>query len=246
MWRATYSKPRGATEEVDIQTIAPLHLVAAAIPAMLVLFVLWRWRADAAQGFIALARMIAQLLLVGYVLVYVFEADTPWVVLVVLGVMVVAASWIALRTVPALRGSLYRHAFFSVLAGGGVTLALVTQIVLSLDPWYEPKFVVPLAGMIFAASMNSVSIAAERLFAELNRSVPYLDARRIALQAGLIPIVNTLLAVGLVSLPGFMTGQILSGVSPLIAVRYQVMVMCMIFGASGLSAALFLTLVRRE
>jgi len=154
MWRATYSKPRGATEEVDIQTIAPLHLVAAAIPAMLVLFVLWRWRADAAQGFIALARMIAQLLLVGYVLVYVFEADTPWVVLVVLGVMVVAASWIALRTVPALRGSLYRHAFFSVLAGGGVTLALVTQIVLSLDPWYEPKFVVPLAGMIFAASMN--------------------------------------------------------------------------------------------
>ncbi|KPK52007.1 MAG: hypothetical protein AMJ63_10635 [Myxococcales bacterium SG8_38_1] len=246
MWRATYSKPRGATEEVDIQTIAPLHLVAAAIPAMLVLFVLWRWRADAAQGFIALARMIAQLLLVGYVLVYVFEADTPWVVLVVLGVMVVAASWIALRTVPALRGSLYRHAFFSVLAGGGVTLALVTQIVLSLDPWYEPKFVVPLAGMIFAASMNSVSIAAERLFAELNRSVPYVDARRIALQAGLIPIVNTLLAVGLVSLPGFMTGQILSGVSPLIAVRYQVMVMCMIFGASGLSAALFLTLVRRE
>jgi putative ABC transport system permease protein len=213
---------------------------------MLVLFVLWRWRADAAQGFIALARMIAQLLLVGYVLVYVFEADTPWVVLVVLGVMVVAASWIALRTVPALRGSLYRYAFFSVLAGGGVTLALVTQIVLSLDPWYEPKFVVPLAGMIFAASMNSVSIAAERLFAELNRSVPYVDARRIALQAGLIPIVNTLLAVGLVSLPGFMTGQILSGVSPLIAVRYQVMVMCMIFGASGLSAALFLTLVRRE
>jgi putative ABC transport system permease protein len=94
--------------------------------------------------------------------------------------------------------------------------------------------------------MNSVSIAAERLFAELNRSVPYVDARRIALQAGLIPIVNTLLAVGLVSLPGFMTGQILSGVSPLIAVRYQVMVMCMIFGASGLSAALFLTLVRRE
>ncbi len=189
--------------------------------------------------------MLAQLLLVGYVLVYVFEADTSWIVLAVLGVMVVAASWIALRTVPLLRGSLYRYAFFSVLVGGGLTLALVTQAVLDLDPWYEPKFVVPLAGMIFAASMNSVSIAAERLFAELERDVPYLDARRIALQAGLIPILNTLLAVGLVSLPGFMTGQILSGVSPLIAVRYQVMVMCMIFGASGLSAALFLRLARR-
>ena len=240
------SKPRGATEEAAIQTIPPLHLVAAAIPALLVLLILWWWRADVAQGFIALARMVAQLLLVGYVLVYIFEADAPWIVLSVLVVMVVTASWIALRTVPSVRGELYRHAFVSVLAGGGLTLALVTQGVLDLDPWYEPRFVVPLAGMIFAASMNSVSIAAERLLAELERDVSYADARRIALRAGLIPIVNTLLAVGLVSLPGFMTGQILSGVSPLIAVRYQVMVMCMIFGASGLSAAAFLTLARRE
>ena len=198
------------------------------------------------QGFVGLVRMVAQLLLIGYVLVYIFDADTPWIVLAVLGVMVVAASWIALRTVPKLRGALYRYAFFSVLFGGGLTLVLITQGVLDLDPWYEPRFVVPLAGMIFAASMNSVSIAAERVFAELDRNVRYEDARRIAFQAGLIPIINTLLAVGLVSLPGFMTGQILSGVSPLVAVRYQVMVMCMIFGASGLSAALFLTLIRRD
>ena len=217
--------------------------MAAAIPALLVLFVLWRWRADPTLGFIALARMVAQLLLVGYVLVYIFEADTPWVVLAVLGVMVVAASWIALRTVPELRGTLYRDAFVSILIGGGSTFALITQGVLVLEPWYEPSFTVPLAGMIFAASMNSVSISAERVFAELRRGVSYGDARRIAIQAGLIPIVNSLLAVGLVSLPGFMTGQILSGVSPLIAVRYQVMVMCMIFGASGLSAAVFLSLV---
>lgn len=223
-----------------------MHLAVAGIPALIVLIVLWRWRANASQGFIALARMVAQLLLIGYVLVYIFEADAPWIVLMVLAIMIVAASWIALRTVPELRGALYRYAFFSVLVGGGATLSLITQRVLRLDPWYEPTFVVPLAGMIFAASMNSVSISAERLFAELERDVSYVDARRIAMRAGLIPIVNTLLAVGLVSLPGFMTGQILSGVSPLVAVRYQVMVMCMIFGASGLSAALFLTLVERQ
>ena len=187
--------------------------------------------------------MVAQLLLVGYVLVYIFEADAPWIVLAVLGVMVVAASGIALRTVPERRGPLYRYAFASVLIGGGLTLVLITQVVLVLERWYEPSFVVPLAGMIFAASMNSVSLAAERFYAELTRGEPYVDARRIAMRAGLIPIVNTLLAVGLVSLPGFMTGQILSGVSPLVAVRYQIMVMCMVFGASGLSAALFLTLI---
>ena len=239
-------KPRAATEEAAIQTIPPFHLAAAAIPALVVLFILWKWCSEATYGFIALLRMVAQLLLVGYLLVYIFEADTPWIVLAVLGVMVVAASWIALRTVPNLRPPLYRHAFASVLIGGGLTLTLITQGVLTLDPWYEPRFVVPLAGMIFAASMNSVSISVERFFAEVRRGEPYTDARRIAMRAGLIPIVNTLLAVGLVSLPGFMTGQILSGVSPLVAVRYQVMVMCMIFGASGLSAALFLTLVKRQ
>lgn len=190
--------------------------------------------------------MVAQLLLIGYLLVYIFEADVPWIVLAVMTVMVVAASWIALRTNPQLRPALYRYAFASILIGGGVTVALITQLVLTLDPWYEPSFMVPLAGMIFAASMNAVSLAAERVLAELRRGASYLDARRIAMQAGLIPIVNTLFAVGLVSLPGLMTGQILSGVSPLVAVRYQVMVMCMVFGASGLSAAIFLSMLRRH
>ena len=229
-----------------IQTIPPLNLAAAAIPALLVIVVLWRWRAGATDGLIALVRMVAQLLLIGYVLVYIFEADTPWIVLAVIAVMVVAASWIALRTIADLRRGLFRIVFTSVLIGGGLTLTLITQGVLTLDPWYEPSVTVPLAGMIFAASMNAISIGAERVFAEVNRGTEFEQARSIALQAGLIPITNSLLAVGLVSLPGFMTGQILSGVSPLIAVRYQVMVMCMIFGASGLSASLFLALLERH
>jgi len=218
----------------------------AGIPALLVVFILWRWSAGAAHSLAALARMVGQLLLVGYVLVYIFEADVPWIVLAVMTVMIVAASWIALRTNPELRLALYGYAFVSILVGGGLTVVLVTQVVLTLDPWYEPSFMVPLAGMIFAASMNAVSLAAERILAELRRDASYDDARRIAMKAGLIPIVNTLFAVGLVSLPGLMTGQILSGVSPLVAVRYQVMVMCMVFGASGLSAALFLALLRRR
>jgi putative ABC transport system permease protein len=213
---------------------------------MFVVFILWSWSAGAGHSLAALARMVVQLLLIGYLLVYIFEADVSWIVLAVMTVMVIAASWIALRTIPQWRGALYGYAFVSILIGGGLTVALVTQAVLTLDPWYQPSFMVPLAGMIFAASMNSVSLAAERMLAELRRGVSYVDARRIAMQAGLIPIVNTLFAVGLVSLPGLMTGQILSGVSPLIAVRYQVMVMCMIFGASGMSAAIFLTLLRQR
>ena len=94
--------------------------------------------------------------------------------------------------------------------------------------------------------MNSVSLSAERLTAEMSRSVPYHQARTIALHTALIPIINSLLAVGIVSLPGMMTGQILSGITPVIAARYQIMVMCMLFGSSGLSVALFLTIVKND
>lgn len=138
----------------------------------------------------------------------------------------------------------YRYALVSILIGGGITLLLVTQAVLKLSPWYLPRYMIPLAGMIFASSMNGVSLAAERLQAEMNRSVEYTKARGIAMRAALIPITNSLFAVGLVSLPGMMTGQILSGISPIIAIRYQIMVMCMIFSAVGLSSAIFLIYIK--
>jgi putative ABC transport system permease protein len=123
---------------------------------------------------------------------------------------------------------------------------LVTEGVLDLEPWYQPQYMIPLAGMIFASSMNSVSIAAERLMAEKANNHPWDDMRNLALKAAMIPVVNGLFAVGLVTLPGTMTGQILSGVDPLIAARYQIMVMCMLFGAAGLSTALYLTLIRKQ
>ena len=84
------------------------------------------------------------------------------------------------------------------------------------------------------------------LFRSSSSLVTYKEARNTAMQASLIPIINSLFAVGLVSLPGMMTGQILSGVSPLIAVRYQIMVMTMIFGSSVISTAIFLTLIKKD
>ena len=109
-----------------------------------------------------------------------------------------------------------------------------------------PRYMIPIAGMVFASSMNGVSLAAERLKAELDRNISYDKAKSIALKASLIPITNSLFAVGLVSLPGMMTGQILSGISPHIAIRYQIMVMCMIFSAVGLSSYLFLTFFKSK
>jgi putative ABC transport system permease protein len=156
------------------------------------------------------------------------------------------ASWISIRPLQSKQPHLYLNALIAISVGGVPTLALVSQVVIDVQPWFSPRYVVPLAGMIFAGAMNTVSLAAERLQAEIDRSVPYVEARRSALHAALIPMINSLLAVGLVSLPGMMTGQILSGVSPLIAAKYQIVVMTMLFGASGISAAIYLMLADRH
>jgi putative ABC transport system permease protein len=186
--------------------------------------------------------MLIQLLAVGYVLTYVFETDRPVLIVGVILVMILVSAWIALR--PLARRGLenYSLALVSISASGLTMLLIVTQWVLELPRWFEPSFVVPLAGMIFANAMNTVSLAAERFESERSRGESMSDSRRMALDASLIPQINGLLAVGIVSLPGMMTGQILSGVEPMVAVRYQIMVMCMVFGSGGLGAAAYLAL----
>ena len=130
------------------------------------------------------------------------------------------------------------------MTAAAFNIVFMAQGVLNLDPWYTPRFLLPLAGMIFSSAMNSVSLAAERAGSEIKNGQPFETARRNALNAALIPITNSMFAVGIVALPGMMTGQILGGVSPLIAVRYQIMVMCMMFGTAGIAAALFLIVAK--
>jgi putative ABC transport system permease protein len=224
----------------SIYTISTFDLVWVLIPAGIVVAVFVRWSLGTASILHGFARMFIQLLLVGYALSYIFGADRPLIVLAVLTVMLFAAAMISLRPVSAKRSGLYLKALAAISVGGILTLVIVTQAVIALDPWYDPRYVIPLAGMIFANAMNAVSIGAERFEMEFVRSLDYPAARGAALRASLIPITNSLFAVGLVSLPGMMTGQILSGVSPHVAARYQIMVMCMVFGASGISSALYL------
>ena len=230
---------------MDISTISVPQLALSFIPVAIVVVLMWRWGQGYGRSLQAIARMLIQLTLIGYVLVYIFQTDSGLVISGVLTVMLVAASWIALNTVDIPKAPLFTASLVSVLIGGGSTLALITQGVLQLDPWYLPSYIIPLAGMIFAASMTNISLALERLYAELQNGIPFEQARDIAFRTSMIPVINSFFAVGLISLPGMMTGQILSGVSPLIAVRYQIMVMCMIFGAAGLSTVCFLVMVRK-
>ena len=228
-------------------TFSPFsQLLIIFIPVGMVVFVLRSWSLEWINSLYAIGRMLIQLIIIAYFLTFLFSTNNSLITLFILVSMVFIASWIALGTVSKDRINLLKIVFISILFGGGVTLLLVTQFVLKLDPWYMPRYMIPIAGMVFASSMNGVSLAAERLKAELDRNISYDKAKSIALKASLIPITNSLFAVGLVSLPGMMTGQILSGISPHIAIRYQIMVMCMIFSAVGLSSYLFLTIVKNK
>ena len=230
---------------MDIATITVPKLALSFIPVAIVALLMWRWGQGYSRSLQAIARMLLQLTLIGYVLIYIFQTESGLVISGVLTVMLVAASWIALNTVTLSKKSLFPASLASVLLGGGTTLFLITQGVLQLKPWFQPSYMIPLAGMIFAGSMTNISLALERLHAELANGCTFVRAREIAFRTSMIPIINSFFAVGLMSLPGMMTGQILSGVSPLIAVRYQIMVMCMLFGAAGLSTVCFLTMIRR-
>lgn len=219
--------------------ISWLALSWCILPVLLVALIYYRWESKPSEIFIASGRMAGQLIAVGYVLVFLFSRPSPLVSLLVLIVMISAASWIAIRPVREQQG-LFKPALVSLAVSVSLHLLISLKLVLQVEPWYEPRVLIPIAGMFFANSMNAISLAAERYISDLGKNINKVDARLNAFRAALIPQINSLLAVGLVALPGMMTGQILSGVSPLIAVRYQILIMTMILGVSGVGSALLL------
>jgi len=229
-----------------VPVISATQLVLACVPTVIVIGIMVHWRTHAASALYATARMLVQLIAIGYVLIYLFETDNALIILGVLAIMLTVASWIAIRPLPRRNRQIYADALTAIACGSIPTLLLVTQGVIDVEPWFKPRYVIPLAGMIFAGAMNTVSLAAERYESDYDAVNGPERARRAAFEASMIPHVNTLLAVGLVTLPGMMTGQVLSGVSPLVAAKYQIVVMTMLFGASGIAAAVYLVLRGRR
>lgn len=236
--------------------------LAAALVLVAIAISLWQ-RLGLARGFaIGAVRAAVQLMLVGYVLLYLFAVRRWYLVMLALLVMLLAATVTA--TGRGARGAGGRGLVIisgtAMLVGAGLTLAYVDLVVVRVEPWYDPQYLIPLFGMIVGNSMNGASLAAERLASEIEARRSEIEtllalgasparasreAVRRALIAALIPAVNGLMVVGLVALPGMMTGQILAGASPLLAVRYQIVVAFMLAGAVAMTAAIVTLWYRR-
>jgi len=234
------------TLRMSINFISLQNLLIAFIPVLMVTWIYFNWSLNVGEVGVAVVRMATQLLLIGYVLAWLFNQDNVAVLGLVMLVMSLASTWIALRKVKQARAQLFVRTMLVITLCSLFILTIVVAGVLALSPIEHSRIVIPLAGMIFSSAMTAVGLAAERYHSDRSMGAAHIEARNTAFNASLIPITNSMLAVGLVALPGMMTGQILSGVSPLLAVRYQIVVMCMIFGVAGLSSAAFLNWIARD
>ncbi|NQZ31575.1 MAG: ABC transporter permease [Oceanospirillaceae bacterium] len=228
-----------------MQTISWLSLSWCLIPIIMTMGIYIHWQLNAKELMIACARMFIQLITIGYVLIFMFSEPSPIFTLAIMTLMICAASWIAIRPVRQHKGY-FKPAIIALAIAVLLHLFISVQLILEVQHWYLPKIIVPLAGMYFANTMNTISLASERFQSNIEQNMPVNEARKSAFQSAMIPQINSLLAVGLVSLPGMMTGQILSDVSPAIAVRYQVMIMTMMLGSNALGAAIMLWQLERK
>jgi len=208
-------------------------------------------------------RMSVQLSLIGFVLKFIFAQDTPLWTIVLAGVMIALAGREAMA-----RLSVRLAGWHGYGIGAGVMFfvsSLVTMLAVAAiirpAPWYAPRFVLPILGMVLGNTMSGISIGLETLIGSLRRERAAIEARialghgrlealgqplRAALKTGMMPIINAMAASGVISLPGMMTGQILAGADPVEAVKYQILIIFLIAGAtaSGTLLAVFATALR--
>ncbi len=198
---------------------------------------------------VASIRTVVQLLIVGFILRKVFQIESLAAIGLVVLVMIGAASHAAVqRSDRTFSGVLWRS-FVTLFLSGLLTTFLVTAVIVKVDPWWKPQYLIPLLGMVLGNGLNGISLCLDQLLESLSEKKAEVEMElalgatrweaassplRSAVRRGMIPIINTMMVVGIVSLPGMMTGQILEGADPLNAVRYQIVVMFMIAAATSM------------
>ena len=211
----------------------------------------------------AALRMIVQLVAVGYLLRLVLALRHPLAtILLVLAMSVIAAREIAARPERRFRGS-----DGLVLSAASVALATLVTVLLALTtairphPWFDARYAVPLAGIVLGSVLNAGSLTLDALLCDMRRERQGIESQlalgetfsaattplvRGAIRRGLMPVVNQMSAAGVVTLPGIMTGQILAGADPVEAVKYQILLMFLLAGASGLTSLSIAYLARNR
>jgi len=202
---------------------------------------------------IGAVRSFLQLMFVGYLLQVIFDLQQWYLTLLALGLMLFIAGINAWKQQQQRYQQLFWILTLGIAFGSLLVLAIVAGLILKVKPWYAPQYLIPLAGMLIGNSMVGAALAANKIStaitqhrAEIELALslgatsrqavdPYLKE---SLKTAMMPTISTMMTVGIVQLPGMMTGQIIAGTDPALAVRYQIVVVYMIAAATALTVIL--------
>ncbi|MBF0187141.1 MAG: iron export ABC transporter permease subunit FetB [Magnetococcales bacterium] len=236
---------------MSILSLSPLDLAIASILILILALLSHLERLGIARTILwSAVRMAIQLMAIGVVLKALFEDLHPaWMIVMASIMLGVSGREVSKRQKQRFqKGWSYGIGTGSMFFSSFIVTAVAIFIVIQPDPWYTPQYLIPLLGMMLGNTMTAVSLGMDRLIQDVARDRMTVEARLLAgeswqqaitpyaqdaVRTGLIPTINSMAAAGLVSLPGMMTGQILGGNPPMLAVGYQILVMFMIAAGAG-------------
>lgn len=242
--------------EQGVMEIATWRLALAYVfIVLLVVIVKWRGINREREIIIATIRMSVQLVIVGFILEYVFRHAHPAYTVGILMIMIGFAVYIILQRMKhELNRKMKRLIIVSLVSGVSFSIVYFILVVIGLSPWYMPTYVIPIGGMIIGNSMTGITLGVNTYMNEMKTqkslvegalmlgATPQAATKQIAnraFDAAMMPTINSMVGMGIVFLPGMMTGQILGGASPLVSIEYQIAIMLGITGAVSLSVILF-------
>ncbi|MGG6240059.1 ABC transporter permease [Nodosilinea sp. AN01ver1] len=201
---------------------------------------------------IAALRMVVQLMLIGFVLEWLFTQDNALIILAIALMMTAIAGVSAVNRTQRRFAGIYWHSLLSVLTAFALVTGFAMVGIIRVQPWYDPQYLIPMLGMVLGNTLNGISLGLDRFVEGLVAQRDQVETLlalgatrweaahaqvRNAIRVGMIPTINSMMVMGLVSLPGMMTGQILAGADPIDAVRYQIVILFMI--AAGAALGIF-------
>lgn len=229
---------------------------------ILVLIVSWRLRLKLTKTLLTAAiRTVVQLSFIGLILAWIFAREQWYEVLLILTIMTLIAGAAAKNRVKRTYKGLFTDTLIAVSTSAVFVTIIAISLILRVEPWYTPQFIIPILGLILGNSLTAISLTSNQLvesFHEQQARIEMmlsLSARpfeavheqiRAAVVNGMTPTLNSMLVVGIVSLPGMMTGQILAGADPTQAVRYQIVTMFLICVSSTLGCTISALLIYRR
>lgn len=248
--------------EGGVIDIGYVELAAASLLMLVAGVVSWRLSLGQAKSIaVATVRAFVQLLAMGFLLVYVFQLQSWWLVLLILLLMTLAATQIAADRVGKRAKGLWASMFLTLLVSSLTIALIVVDGVIRPEVWYSARQLIPITGMALGNTMSAAAVAVDRLYADMDARSSEIFALvalgatpkeaafpsiKAAVAAGMMPTLASMSAAGIVQIPGMMSGQILAGANPVIAAKYQIVVLLMISAATTLGIVMICFLAYRK